>query len=151
MIDKIINWDLDSLPLQNQSQCLHNQVIVEGICGEERGNAQSWYTAWHDKIIKLLKQPGVLQSTRGTLQRTFGNQGIPFCGTGVAFSLWAWEQLPLRQARWLQGFKISQERKQEGPKSGSVNGLHATAKHTLQEIINVITRHAAEHGSNLND
>lgn len=40
MSDKIINWDLDSLPLQDLSKCLQHQVIVKGICREEWGNVQ---------------------------------------------------------------------------------------------------------------
>lgn len=39
MSDKVVNWDLNRLPLQDQSQCLHNQLIVEGICRENQGGA----------------------------------------------------------------------------------------------------------------
>lgn len=31
MRDKVINWNLDRLSLQNLSQCLHDQLIVKGI------------------------------------------------------------------------------------------------------------------------
>lgn len=36
MSDKIINWNLDSLPLQDLSECLHDQLIVKGIWGQEK-------------------------------------------------------------------------------------------------------------------
>lgn len=32
MSDKIINWDLDSFPLQDVLKCLEHQIIVERIC-----------------------------------------------------------------------------------------------------------------------
>lgn len=31
MSDKVINWYLNSLPLQDLPQCLHDELIVEGI------------------------------------------------------------------------------------------------------------------------
>lgn len=37
MSDKVVNWDLNCLPLQDQSQRLHNQLIVKGICREKQG------------------------------------------------------------------------------------------------------------------
>lgn len=40
MTDKVVNWDLNCLSLQDQPQGLHNQLIVEGICREKQGGAQ---------------------------------------------------------------------------------------------------------------
>lgn len=31
MSDKVINWDLDSFPLKDLSQCLYDQLAVKGI------------------------------------------------------------------------------------------------------------------------
>lgn len=31
MGDKVINWDLDSLPLKDLPECLQDQLIVKGI------------------------------------------------------------------------------------------------------------------------
>lgn len=31
MSDKVINWDLDSLSLQDLSECLHDQLVVKGV------------------------------------------------------------------------------------------------------------------------
>lgn len=40
MIDKVVNLDLDRLPLQDLLECLFYQLIVKGIWGKEKGNAQ---------------------------------------------------------------------------------------------------------------
>lgn len=35
MSDKIINWDLDSLPLQDVLKRLQHQIVVKRICGNQ--------------------------------------------------------------------------------------------------------------------
>lgn len=40
MSDKVVNWDLHSLPLQDLCECLHDQLTVKGIWGAEK--AKLW-------------------------------------------------------------------------------------------------------------
>lgn len=46
MSDKVINWDLDSFPLKDLSQCLHDQLAVKGIWGQERENRKMLSYNW---------------------------------------------------------------------------------------------------------
>ena len=147
MRDKVINWNLDRLSLQNLSQCLHDQLIVKGIWKQEEANAQLQgdvvsFNPCYTGVGFGHGHVGPCTARLVTLN--------PFRGTGVGFSLWALEQLPLRKACWLWGFKISQERKQEqggrgGVKYGSKNGVNASAKNHTGKMINVAAKHAAEH------
>lgn len=70
MSDKIINWDLDSFPLQDVLKCLEHQIIVERICrNQEKFNSE----AENSGFIPVFFGWNETDETRGVLPCTFGN------------------------------------------------------------------------------
>lgn len=58
MSNKIINWDLDSLSLQDVLKCLQHQIVVKRICGkQEKFNSTVENSvllvrcAWRDTLV----------------------------------------------------------------------------------------------------